>query len=153
MKSYKCQKCEFIFSDAEKVLSVAVPAGKCPKCSHSLPDYSSELYSHKIKHEPEVQKIEFGESANAFRCFNCSTVTFNKDTGHIPFIAVLGLNGILKFLLSLFGGTFNDKKTCQSCVSQATLAGVGLVFVRLLVIYLLITTSWELIPKGVFKMI
>jgi DNA-directed RNA polymerase subunit RPC12/RpoP len=112
MKSYKCQSCEFIFSDADKVLDITAPAGKCPKCPHSLPDYSSELYSHKIQYEPEVQKIEFGENANAFRCFNCSSITFNKDAGHIPFIAVLGLNGILKYFLSLFfGGVFNNKKT------------------------------------------
>ena len=102
MKSYKCQSCEFIFNDANKVLDNTAPVGKCPKCFHLLPDYSSELYSHKIQNKPEAQKVEFGENANAFRFINCSSITANKDAGHIPFFCSFRLKWNIEILIKPF---------------------------------------------------
>jgi hypothetical protein len=165
MKHYKCQKCEFIFSDAEKVVSVAAPDGSCPKCSYVISYDSGKLDAYKIKHEPEAQMVLWGENINAFKCYNCNNSAFLKHAGHVPFLSELGFIGFLKFGLSriideLFWKFFKvlpdknkdpSRKICQNCVSQVELTGLILLIIRLFVIYMLLKGALNL-DKFLFKL-
>jgi Zn finger protein HypA/HybF involved in hydrogenase expression len=131
MKSYKCQKCEFIFSDAEKIISDATPAGVCPKCFYPLTDYDAKL-NNLVKQAIADESIFIDENnPNYFKCANCFKLTHIHHRVKQRWY-VFGLHGML---------IAKYKGICDECIYQ--------LYFLSLVIYIILFSMfiWPVIHK------
>jgi DNA-directed RNA polymerase subunit RPC12/RpoP len=127
MKHYKCQKCEFIFSDADKVISDASPVGVCPQCAHPLIDHAAKLASLKKLADASQDVYADKNNPNYFKCGNC------RQFSHVSRKANRGLYLAVGLALMRFRGGVFINGICDGCIYQfyfvATIPYVFLFFV------------------------
>jgi hypothetical protein len=113
LTTYKCQKCDFSFTKADRAWDEAVTNGMCPKCKLKLTNFPIERFVTKEK-----------EITDTFKCDNCKNETKITDEGNIYWI-------IKSPLIFMFRGRI--KKICKSCGFQVNLGGCF--FLVLFVLY------------------